>query len=157
MLEKEKFNGRVLIFPLLEIELLKINVNLKKADVLVFTSVYALEKMTMELKNFEKPVFAVGQRCNELLKEIGATNYFIFSNVEQLFTRLKNHCSNKKPLVYYLRGSEISYDLKAELLKHNISCEEYVVYKQKRSFQQEQLDKILGRKRDKVKRRKKFL
>ena len=61
MLEKEKFNGRVLIFPLLEIELLKINVNLKKADVLVFTSVYALEKITMELKNFEKPVFAVGQ------------------------------------------------------------------------------------------------
>ena len=34
----------VLIFPLLEIELLKINVNLKEADVLVFTSVYALEK-----------------------------------------------------------------------------------------------------------------
>ena len=32
MLEKEKFNGRVLIFPLLEIELLKINVNLKKGD-----------------------------------------------------------------------------------------------------------------------------
>ena len=121
MLEKEKFNGRVLIFPLLEIELLKINVNLKRADVLVFTSVYALEKITMELKNFEKPVFAVGQRCNELLKEIGATNPFIFSNVEQLFTRLKNDCSNKKPLVYYLRGSEISFDLKTELLKHNIS------------------------------------
>ena len=146
MLEKEKFNGRVLIFPLLEIEFLKINVNLKKAEVLVFTSVYALEKMITELKNFEKPVFAVGQRCNELLKEIGATNYFIFSNVEQLFTRLKNHCSNKKPLVYYLRGSEISFDLKTELLKHNFNCEEYVVYKQKRSFQQDQLDKILGRK-----------
>ena len=45
-----------------------------------------------------------------------------------------------------LRGSEISFDLKTELLKHNISCEEYLVYKQKRSFQQEQLDKILGRK-----------
>ena len=146
MLEKEKFNGRVLIFPLLEIELLKINVNLKKADVLVFTSVYALEKMKMELKNFEKPVFAVGQRCNELLKEIGATKSFIFSNVKQLLTRLKDHCSNNKPLIYYLRGNEISYDLKAELLKHNFNCEEYVVYKQKRSFQQGQLDKILGRK-----------
>jgi len=98
MLEKANFHGRVLIFPLLEIELLKINVNLKKADVLVFTSVYALEKITMELKNFEKPVFAVGQRSSELLKEIGVTNTFIFSNVEQLFTRLKDHCSNKKPL-----------------------------------------------------------
>ena len=81
MLEKEKFNGMVLIFPLLEIELLKINVSLKKADVLVFTSVYALEKMRMELKNYEKPVFAVGQRCNELLKEIGATNLFIFNSI----------------------------------------------------------------------------
>ena len=146
MLEKEKFNGRVVIFPLLEIELLKINVNLKKAEVLVFTSVYALEKMSIELKNFEKPVFAVGQRCNELLKEIGATNPFIFPDVKQLLVRLKDYCGNNKPLVYYLRGNEISYDLKAELLKHNINCKEYVVYKQKRSFQQEQLDKILGRK-----------
>ena len=146
MLEKEKFNGRVLIFPLLEIELLKIKVNLERADVLVFTSVYALEKMIMELKNFEKPVFAVGQRCSELLKEIGAKNSFIFSNVKKLLIRLKDHCSNNKPIVYYLRGSEISYDLKAELLKHNFNCKEYVVYKQKRSFQQEQLDKILGRK-----------
>ena len=70
MLEKEKFNGKVLIFPLLEIELLKTDVNLKEAEVLVFTSVYALEKITLELKSLEKPVFAVGQRCEELLKEM---------------------------------------------------------------------------------------
>ena len=77
MLEKEKFNGKVLIFPLLEIELLKTDVDLKEAEVLVFTSVYALEKITFELKSFEKPVFAVGQRCEELLKEKGVSNTFI--------------------------------------------------------------------------------
>ena len=82
MLEKEKFNGKVLIFPLLEIEFLKKSINLKEADVLVFTSVYALEKLNMELQNFEKPIFAVGQRCDELLKKLGATNTFIFSNVK---------------------------------------------------------------------------
>ena len=69
MLEKENFNGKVLIFPLLEIEFLKKSLNLKAADALVFTSVYALEKLSLELKNFEKPVFAVGQRCEELLKK----------------------------------------------------------------------------------------
>ena len=68
MLEKEKFNGRVLIFPLLEIEFLKICVNLKEADVIVFTSVYALEKLKMELQILKTPIFAIGQRCDELLK-----------------------------------------------------------------------------------------
>ena len=91
MLEKENFNGKVLIFPLLEIEFLKKSVNLKEADALVFTSVYALEKLSLELQNFEKPVFAVGQRCDELLKKMGATNTFIFPNVKQLLNGLKNY------------------------------------------------------------------
>ena len=146
MLEKEKFNGQVLIFPLLEIEFLKISLNLKKADALVFTSVYALEKLNLELQNFEKPVFAVGQRCIELLKKIGATNTFIFSNVKQLLNGLKHHYGNKRPLVFYLRGDEISYDLKADLLKHDFNCEEHIVYKQKRNIQGKELNKILARK-----------
>ncbi len=146
MLEKEKFNGRVLIFPLLEIEFLKISVNLKEADVLVFTSVYALEKLNLELQNFKTPVFAVGQRCDQLLKEIGATNTFIYSNVQKLLDGLKHYFRNKRPFVLYLRGDKISYDLKANLLKQNFNCEEHVVYKQKRNTQRKELDKILARK-----------
>ena len=144
MLEHEKFNGKVLIFPLLEIDFLKISVNLKEADVLVVTSVYALEKIKMELQNFEIPIFAVGQRCHELLKEIGATNTFIYSNVKNLLRGFKNHYRNKRPLVVYLRGNEISYDLKADLLKHDFNCEEHVVYKQKRNIQKKELGKILS-------------
>ena len=146
MLVKEKFNGRVLIFPLLEIEFLKTGVNLKDADVLVFTSVYALEKLNMESMNFETPVFAVGQRCDEFLKKIGIRNTFIFSNVTQLLNSLKAFCRNKRPLIFYLRGDEISYDLKGDLLKHSLNCEEYVVYKQKRSIQKKELDNVLARK-----------
>ena len=146
MLEKEKFNGRAVIFPLLEIEFLKKNVNLKDADVLVFTSVYALEKLNLELIDFETPVFAVGQRCDEFLKKIGMRNTFIFSDVKQLLNSLKAFYRNKRPLIFYLRGDEISYDLKAELLKHSFDCEEYVVYKQKRSIQQKELDNVLARK-----------
>ena len=144
MLEKENFNGKVLIFPLLEIEFLKKSINLNEADDLVFTSVYALEKLNPELQNFEKPVFAVGQRCKELLKKIGATNAFIFSNVKQLLNALKHHYENKQPLVFYLRGDEISYDLKADLLKYGFNCKEYVVYKQKRNIKEKELDKILA-------------
>ena len=143
MLEQEKFNGRVLIFPLLEIDFLKISINLKEADVLVVTSVYALEKHKMELQNFEKPIFAVGQRCDELLTGIGATNTFIYSNVKHLLNGFKNHFRNKRPLVVYLRGDEISYDLMADLLKHDFNCEEHIVYKQKRNIQKKDLSKIL--------------
>ena len=146
MLEKEKFNGKVLIFPLLEIEFLKKSINLKEADVLVFTSVYALEKLNMELQNFEKPIFAVGQRCDELLKKLGATNTFIFSNVKKLLNGLKHCYGKKRPLVFYLRGDQISYDLKADLSKHDFNCEEYIVYKQRRNIQEKELDKILARK-----------
>ena len=145
MLEQEKFNGKVLIFPLLEIDFLKTSINLKKADVLVVTSVYALEKIKMELPNFETPIFAVGQRCNELLKEIGATNTFIFSNVKQLLNGFKYQYRNDRPLVVYLRGDEISFDLKADLLKHDFNCEEHVVYKQKRIIKKKDLGKILSR------------
>ena len=144
MLEKQKFNGKALIFPLLEIEFLKTGVNLKKADVLVSTSVYALEKLKMELQNFKKPIFAVGQRCNKLLQEISATNTFIYSNVKQLLNGLKYHYRSEQPLVFYLRGDEISYDLKADLLKQGFNCEEHIVYKQKRNIQQKELDKILS-------------
>ena len=146
MLEKEKFNGRAVIFPLLEIEFLKKNVNLKDADVLVFTSVYALEKLNLELIDFETPVFAVGQRCDEFLKKKGMRNTFIFSDVKQLLNNLKAFYRNKRPLIFYLRGHEISYDLKAELLKHSFDCEEHVVYKQKRSIQKKELDNVLSRK-----------
>ncbi len=146
MLEKEKFNGRVLIFPLLEIEFLKTNVNLKDADVLVFTSVYALEKLNLKPINFQTPVFAVGQRCDEFLKKIGINKKFIFSDVKQLLNSLKAFYRNKRPLIFYLRGDEISYDLKAELLKLSFDCEEHVVYKQKRPIQQKELDNVLARK-----------
>ncbi|MDC3169449.1 uroporphyrinogen-III synthase [Paracoccaceae bacterium] len=144
MLEQEKFNGRVLIFPLLEIDFLKTSINLKEADVLVVTSVYALEKFKMELHKFEKPIFAVGQRCEGLLKEIGATNAFIYSNVKHLLSGFKNHFRNNRPFVVYLRGDEISYDLKADLLRHDFNCEEHVVYKQKRIIQKKDLGKILS-------------
>ena len=146
MLVKEKFNGRVLIFPLLEIEFLKTSVNLKDADGLVFTSVYALEKLSLELINFETPIFAVGERCDEFLKKAGMKKTFIFSNVKQLLNSLKSVYRNKRPLIYYLRGEEISYDLKAVLLKQSFNCQEYVVYKQKRPTQQKALDNILARK-----------
>ena len=144
MLEKENFNGKALIFPLLEIEFLEMSVNLKEADALVSTSVYALEKLKMELQNFKKPIFAVGQRCNKLLQEIGATNTFIYSNVKHLLNGLKYHYRRKQPLVFYLRGDEISYDLKADLLKQGFNCEEQIVYKQKRNIQQKKLDEILS-------------
>ena len=146
MLQKEKFNGRVLIFPLLEIEFQNISVNLKKADILVFTSVYAAEKLNLELKNSETPIFAVGQRCDKFLKKKGLKKTFIFSDVKKLLNSLKAFYRNKRPLIFYLRGDEISYDLKAELLKHSFDCEEHVVYKQKRSIQQKELDNVLTRK-----------
>ena len=146
MLQKEKFNGRVLIFPLLEIEFQNISVNLERADILVFTSVYAVEKLNIELKNSETPIFAVGQRCDEFLKEIGAKETFIFSNVTQLLDSLKDYCNNKRPTIFYLRGDEISFDLKADLSKNNFNCEEYVVYKQKRPIHQRELDNVLARK-----------
>ena len=86
MLEKEKFNGKVLIFPLLEIDFLKKSINLKEADVLVVTSVYALEKIKMELQNFQTPIFAVGQRCDKLLKELDKTIKIDFlNNSKELF------------------------------------------------------------------------
>ena len=127
MLQKENFNGRVLIFPLLEIEFQNMSINLEKADILVFTSVYAAEKLNLELKNSETPIFAVGQRCNEFLRDIGAKETFIFSNVKQLRDSLKDYCNNKKPTIFYLRGDEISFDLKADLSKYKLNCEEYVV------------------------------
>ncbi|MDC3090352.1 uroporphyrinogen-III synthase [Paracoccaceae bacterium] len=144
MLEQEKFNGKVLILPLLEIDFLKTSIDVKGADVLVVTSVYALEKLKMELQNSETPIFAVGQRCDEFLKEIGATNSFIYSNVKHLVNGFKNHYRNKRPLVFYLRGDEISYDLKADLLKHDFNCEEYVVYKQRRNILKKELAQILS-------------
>ena len=144
MLEKEKFNGKVLIFPLLEIDFFKTSINLKEADVLVVTSVYALEKIKMELQNFQTPIFAVGQRCDKLLKELEAANTFIYSNVKHLLNGFKNYYRNKRPLVFYLRGNEISYDLKADLLRHNFNCEEHVVYAQKRNIHKKELGKILS-------------
>ncbi len=146
MLEKEKFNGKVLIYPLLEIEFLKTSINLKEADVLVFTSVYAMEKLNLELKSHKTTVFAVGQRCDELLKELGATNTFIFSDVKQLLNSLKGYYRNKRPLIFYLRGNEISYDLKADLLKNDFNCEEHVVYKQNRCIRKKELEAVLSRK-----------
>lgn len=69
MLQKEKFNGKVLIFPLLEIEFQNISVNLEKADILVFTSVYAAEKLNIELKNSEIPILLSGKDVMNFLEK----------------------------------------------------------------------------------------
>ena len=69
MLQKEKFNGRVLIFPLLEIEFQNISVNLERADILVFTSVYAAEKLNLELKKSETPISLLGKDVMNFLEK----------------------------------------------------------------------------------------
>ena len=63
-----------------------------------------------------------------------------------MIDNLKDYCSNKRATIFYLRGDEISFDLKADLSKYNFNCEEYVVYKQKRPIQQRELDNVLARK-----------
>ena len=98
-----------------------------------------------------KPIFYTGggvinsgPKASELLRELGATNTFIYSNVKHLLVGFKNYFRNMRPLVFYLRGDEISFDLKADLLRHDFNCEEHVVYKQRRNIQKKELGKILS-------------
>ena len=145
MLANENFNGDVLIFPLLEIEYLKTNIKFNQADALVFTSIYALENFQLEMKGVETPVFAVGKRCDDMLRGIGVTNSFIFSNVRDLMDSLVKNFGNQGLVVFYLRGDEVSYDLRPELLANGFKVMEHLVYRQKSINKQKKLEKILAR------------
>ena len=144
LLVKANFPGEVVIFPLLEIQYLEPKLELENYDVLIATSIHALKKHKNSLKNTNLKVFSVGKRTNDFLEKQGVNKLFNYKKVSDLLLSLEKFLEAKNFKTIYLRGNNISLDIKSYLKTLGHEIDEKIVYKQKMKKALTEVEKIIN-------------
>ena len=144
LLLKANFPGKVIIFPLLEIQYLEPKLELENYDVLIATSLHALKKYKNLLTNSNLNVFSVGKRTNDFLEKQGVNKLFNYKKVSDLLLSLEKFLEAKNFKTIYLRGNNISLDIKSYLKTLGHEIDEKIVYKQKMKKALREVEKIIN-------------
>ena len=144
LLLETNFPGEVVIFPLLEIQYLEPKMDLQNYDVLIATSIHALKKYKNSLKNSNLKVFSVGKRTNDFLERQGVNKLFNYKKVSDLLLSLEKFLEEKNLKTIYLRGNNISLDIKSYLKTLGHKIDEKIVYNQKMKKASREVEKIIN-------------
>ena len=144
LLLETNFPGEVVIFPLLEIQYLEPKMDLQNYDVLIATSIHALKKYKNSLKNSNLKVFSVGKRTNDFLEKQGVNKLFNYKKVSDLLLSLEKFLEEKNLKTIYLRGNNISLDIKSYLKTLGHKIDEKIVYNQKMKKASREVEKIIN-------------
>ena len=118
--------------PLIEIEFEKDDKKSIDYNYLIFTSRYGIQSVANIPGIKEKNIFCVGKATAVKAKEAGFKKVFYpeFGNASNLIKLICLKVNDKNFSLHYLRGKEISYDLKKELKKFGYKVCETIVYRQ---------------------------
>ncbi len=144
LLLKANFSGEVVIFPLLEIQYLEPNLELENYDILIATSIHALKKYKNLLKNTNLKVFSVGKRTKDFLERQRVNKIFNYKKVSELLLSLEKFLEARKLKSIYLRGNNVSLDIKGYLKTLGHEIDEKIVYKQKMKNASSEVEKIIN-------------
>ena len=111
----------------------KFQVNLD-FNYLICTSRYAIQAISSSENVIGKSIFCVGESTALAARERGfkKISYPGVGNASNLIKLISLKVRNKNSTLHYLRGKEVSYDLKLELEKFGYKVHETIVYRQKR-------------------------
>lgn len=74
-------------------------------------------------------IFVVGEKTARYVKKLGFINVFFENNVEDLVKSIIQECAHMEGTLIYPRGEIITMDIKAILHSHNITVQEFLIYK----------------------------
>ena len=130
-LKTKKVNFNLVSAPLLEIKYEKNIISFKNYDVILFTSFNAIRAIKNEEINNEIMAFCVGNKTSGEAKKLGLNVFNANGNSMDLLKLILKILIPGKNKILYIRGKNISLDLKTELEKYKYIIDEKIVYTQK--------------------------
>ena len=136
-------------FPLFEIIFDKGMQHNKDIDsnCLICTSRYGVQALSFILDSAKKDIFCVGQSTADLALNSGFKKVFYpdVGNVSKLVELICLKLGSSASSLHYLRGKEVSYDLKSELTKFGYQVNESIVYRQQRLNQNRDIESFISK------------
>lgn len=125
----KKHGYKVFIEPIFTVKYLYPDLSLFKFDVVISTSKNSIKAFSQICKIDDIEIITVGNSTMETAKNLGFTNILSAdSHVEGLIEFIQANYSTTVKFLY-IRGQEISYDLKKRLSDANFSVTEVVLYR----------------------------
>ena len=134
-------------FPLFEIifeKEMQRNIDID-SNCIICTSRYGVRALSFVLDSTKKDIFCVGKSTADLALDSGFKKVFYpdVGNVSKLVELICLKLENKANTLHYLRGEEVSYDLKSELTKFGYQVHESIVYRQQRLKQNKDIESFI--------------
>ncbi|XGA08552.1 MAG: uroporphyrinogen-III synthase [Wolbachia endosymbiont of Xenopsylla cheopis] len=123
----EKYGYKVHIEPMFKIKYLETKLA-QDFDVIVSTSSNSIRALSKISQKRNYPIITVGNSTMKIAKELGFANVASANgNVSDLILYIKEHYSQDLKFLY-VRGKEISFNLKKALTDKGITVEEAILY-----------------------------
>ncbi|MDD9331836.1 MAG: uroporphyrinogen-III synthase [Wolbachia sp.] len=124
-----KHGYKVYIEPIFTIKYLHPDISAYEFDVVISTSKNSIKAFSHVCKVDDLSIITVGSSTMQTAKDLGFSNIISAdSNVYGLITFIKVHYSNTIKFLY-IRGQEVSCDLKKRLTDENFNIKEVILYK----------------------------
>ncbi|MCM1001596.1 MAG: uroporphyrinogen-III synthase [Wolbachia endosymbiont of Melophagus ovinus] len=124
-----KYGYKVYIEPVFTIKYLQPDISAYEFDVVISTSKNSVKAFSQICKVDDLPIITVGSSTMQTAKDLGFSDIISAdSNVEGLISFIKNHYSIAVKFLY-IRGQEISCDLKKRLSEEGFNVREVILYK----------------------------
>lgn len=130
-LKHRNINLNFISAPLLEIEFTKNLILPKNYNTFIFTSSYAVRAIKNVKISKQVSAFCVGNKTSTEAEKLGFDVYNANGDSKDLLNLIKKKLILKKSKILYLRGKNITMDLKKELEKVGFNVDQYIVYTQK--------------------------
>ena len=131
---KISMNESFKCFPLFKIVFEKNYEEILNNNCLIFTSRFGIKAVSRIEKIKEKSIFCVGKSTADVASQSGFQKvvYPEIGNSLNLIKLICEKLGNKRSSLHYVRGEEVSFDLKNELEQFGYRVSETIVYKQKK-------------------------
>ncbi|WCR53689.1 MAG: hypothetical protein PG981_000711 [Wolbachia endosymbiont of Ctenocephalides orientis wCori] len=125
----KKCGYKVCIEPLFTIKYLQHDIPIHKFDVVISTSKNSTKAFSQLCKTHDLPMITVGNSTMQAAKDLGFSDITSTDgDVDGLISFIKASYSDKTRFLY-IRGQEVSCDLKKKLSEENFNIKETILYK----------------------------
>ncbi|MBR9983569.1 MAG: uroporphyrinogen-III synthase [Wolbachia endosymbiont of Homalodisca vitripennis] len=125
----KKYGYKVFIEPVFTIKYLNPDISTYEFDVVISTSKNSVKAFSQICKEDGFSIITVGNSTMQAAKNLGFSDIISAdSNVDGLISFIKSHYSNAIKFLY-IRGQEVSCDLKKRLSEEGFNVREVVLYK----------------------------